>query len=233
MDHLPLPLNPVLADSIEIPFYTTQAYDGEDFKSFLDRHKWQVSGAFSATSVTRDGKPVSNAEVGAMLHTWLFFGLLCTFTGEDQDLDAFRRVNAQGRHILTSKPLGKIVSEWSQMLINQEWSHYEDRLQCWGAAAYDCLLEARRITLLIKGDPRFAELDSLCMCVAALGEYLMQALKDIFLKRGLQAPVQQRWRVPGYADCGEPLLKIMKDRGWCQNKLACLDAGTVMSVGEL
>lgn len=233
MDHLPLPNDPVLVGSVKVPFYATQEYDGDDFKSFPSRHKWQVSGAFSMTSVTRDGKPASDAEVGAMLQTWLFFGLLFAVTGENQDLDSFRRVNAEGRHILRTELLGKIVSEWSQRLVNKEWSYCKDSLQSWETTAYECLMEARYIVLLIKADPRLAELDSLCMSVAALGEYLMQAMKDIFLKRGLRSPVQQSWRVPGYADCGEPLLKLMLDRGWCRNKLACLDAGTVMSVGQL
>lgn len=233
MDHLPLPNDPVLANSFEVPFYASQAYDGDDFKGFPDRHKWQVPRNHSVTSITRDGKPVSDTEVGAMLHTWLFFGLLFGVTGELHDLDAFRRMNAEGRHILRTEPLGKIISEWSQKLINEEWSSCKDSLRRWGATAYECLIEARSVILLIKANPRFAELDSLCISVAALGEYLMQAIKDMFLKRDLQSPVQQSWRIPGYTDCGELLLKAMLDRGWYRNKLASLDAASVMSVGEL
>lgn len=233
MDHLPLPDNGVLKDVIQVPFYATEPYDGEDFESYPSRHGWQISGAFSVTSITHHSRMVDEAEVGSMLQTWLFFGLLFTVTGELGDLDAFTRVDNEGRRMLTTDSLGKMVGQWSQRSINEDWSLYLDSLHRWRDKAYDCLIKARYTTLGIKATPRFAGLDNLCMSVALLGEYLMQAMKDIFIKRGLTAPTAQSWRVRGYCDCGQPLIDAMLHRGWCPNRLVALDAGAVMSVGQL
>lgn len=232
MDHLPVPNDAVLKDSIQVPLYATEPYDGEEFESYPSRHGWQISGAFSVTRISHRGKTVDEAEAGSMLQTWLFFGLIFAVTGELGNLDTFRRTDTEGHEVLTTASLGKLIGEWSQRMI-QNSSFSADNLHSWRTKAYDCLIKARYAILEVKATAQYAGLGLLCMSVALLGEYLMQAMKDIYIKFGLDSPTAQHWRVRGYSDCGEPLVKAMVQGGWCPNRLAALDAGTVMSVGQL
>jgi hypothetical protein len=72
---------------------------------------------------------------------------------------------------------------------------YESKLREWKDGVYESLLMARQTLLRVKSTPAYKDLDLVCMSIAVLGEYLLQALKDIFIKRALDPPVAQSWRV--------------------------------------
>ncbi|KAK8040150.1 Het domain-containing protein [Apiospora rasikravindrae] len=233
MDHLPLPHYPTSISIAPVPLLATVAYDGKDFRAYPARNGWTITGSHASLSIKHNGLDVSTSEAGSMLQTWLFFGLLSAVTGEPCDIQTFTRVDALGAKELTTESLGSLVSRWSEKLISEEWSIYADNLSTWKESAYEHILLARKTTLRVNSTERYADLNLVCMSIAVLGEYLVQALKDIFLKRALSAPINQSWRVPMFSDCGAPLLASMLDKGWCPYKLAGLDAGKVMSIGKL
>lgn len=136
----------------------------------------------------------------------------------------------------SSMHLGQIISNWTEQILSQDWSLYESKLQSWKNHLYSCLLDARDIILRIVHSRQNQPdniLSYVCLSVAVLGEYINQALKDIFLKRGLESPVRQSWRLINWADCGKPIVKIMERNGWCPNKLAHFDSKDLKSIGEL
>ncbi|KAI1624395.1 hypothetical protein EDD37DRAFT_410883 [Exophiala viscosa] len=236
MDHLPLPQNPVVK-SFAIPFLCNEIYDGGDFKTFPERRQWTVERRSAFMSFSHHGQSVTDhEEIGGFLQTWLYFGLLCEFTGEPTDVALFKRRNAGGTTLFTSQQLGELVSSWSVGILEEEWSLYEHNLQPWKDRLYSCLLETRDIVLRVAhpldGDPDNV-LSCVCLSIAALGEYLNQALKDIFIKRGLESPVMQTWRIPDWCDCGKPILMVMERNGWCPHKLAYFDSQDYRPIGEL
>ncbi|KAK4947468.1 hypothetical protein LTR10_013836 [Elasticomyces elasticus] len=236
MDHLPLPQNPVIK-SFPIPFLCDETYDGCDFKSFPERKQWTVERRSAFMSFSHHGQSVTDhGEIGGFLQTWLYFGLLCEFTGEPIDVALFQRQTSAGTAVFTSQPLGELVSSWTVRILKEEWSLYERNLEPWKDRIYSCLLETRDVVLRVvhslHGDSENV-LSCVCLSIAVLAEYLNQALKDVFIGRGLESPVMQTWRIPDWSDCGKPILTIMQRNGWCPHKLAYFDAQDYKIIGEL
>ncbi|KAI0024780.1 hypothetical protein F4780DRAFT_554508 [Xylariomycetidae sp. FL0641] len=229
MDHLPLPRSPAASGAISVPFLAGDPYDKGSFQDYPKRNGWTILGYHQTMNITHNGCEVDVLETASMLQTWLFFGLVFAVTGEVCDPQDFCKLDENGNKLLSTASLGTIIGGWSQRSVSGDWSAWEKHL----SAAYNDLLMARVTTLRIKSTPRYADLDLLCMSIALLGEYLNQAMKDIFLKRPLPPPVQQSWRVPGFADCGAPLITSMISKGWCPHKIAGLDASYPKVVGTL
>ncbi|RDW64598.1 hypothetical protein BP6252_10249 [Coleophoma cylindrospora] len=233
MDHLPVPKDACIVNNLNIPFLASGAYDGLEFQTYPERYGWPVVRSHSGTFIMHNGTTCEVRDAGGMLQTWLFFGLIHAVTGELPNPDSCRIARKDGKDHFTTAALNDLVGTWSVKFMEQEWSIYESELQIWKDKVYKCLIFARATILSLKMNAYYADLDLVFMAIAALGEYLNQAVKDIFLKRGLEAPVQQHWRERNFADCGSPLIKIMRQRGWCPNQLAALDAPAVMPIGRL
>ncbi|EXJ80019.1 hypothetical protein A1O3_08305 [Capronia epimyces CBS 606.96] len=236
MDHLPLPQNATLG-TLDIPYLCTEDYDGEDFETFPARKHWTIERRFTViVFACRERLVTEHSEVGSFLQTWLYFGLLNQFLEKPVDVKLFQREAGGGKVLFTSKRLGDIISAWTVQTMEQDWSMYENNLRTWKDRLYGYLLTARDIVLRVvhslDGQPENI-LSCVCLSIAVLGEYLNYALKDMFIKRGLESPVMQNWQSVDWADCGGPIVTIMQRNGWCPNKLAYFDAEDLKSIGKL
>lgn len=233
MDHLPLPHEPVVGFT-RIPFLITEPFDenGRDFLTFLPRHGWDIRGLPGKASVKRDGVDASIAETGAMLQTWACLELASAFMGQRIDhecLKAYRQDNVY----LSTKALGEQIAAWSETAVQQEVFTCRDKLEIWRNERYDYIQQARHVVLQIQPTEKYLSLDAVCMSLAAVGEFLVQVIKDICFNGDIKQPMRLTWRVPPRVDCGRPILETMWKAGWCPNKIARLEASTYMPVGKL
>ncbi|KAL3424858.1 hypothetical protein PVAG01_04139 [Phlyctema vagabunda] len=231
MDHLPLPHEPAFG-TINIPFLLTESYDGGDFLNFPSRHGWQIKGGVGKAHVTRDGNDASITEVGALLQTWACLGLASAFIGQKVDHDSMKG-DQNGTLNFSSKALGAQVAAWSKDFMQQEASMCPDEMKIWRDERYNYLQRARHVTVQIMSTEKYRVLDVVCMSLAAIGEFLVQVIKDICFNSKIEQPMRLTWRVPPRVDCGQPILDLMQRNGWCPNKIAKLEASVSMPVGKL
>ncbi|KAK6850861.1 hypothetical protein PG990_008232 [Apiospora arundinis] len=172
-----------------------------------------------------------------MLQPWLYFGLLSVVTDEPFTIQDFTRLDDDGNALLTSDCLESLVTRWSNKIASQPWSKDEGQFREWYKRLEMYLLRAREIVLWTKhGDASpYKRFDTVVMSIAVLGEYLSEALYDLFREREWETPVIQSWRSSEVLDCGKPLRKIMRHNGWCPYKIVGLDSNwtSPMSVSSL
>ncbi|KAK6855473.1 hypothetical protein PG995_009005 [Apiospora arundinis] len=172
-----------------------------------------------------------------MLQPWLYFGLLSVVTDEPFTIQDFTRLDDDGNSLLTSDCLESLVTRWSNKIASQPWSKDERQFREWYKRLEMYLLRAREIVLWTKhGDASpYKRFDTVVMSIAVLGEYLSEALYDLFREREWETPVIQSWRSSEVLDCGKPLRKIMRHNGWCPYKIVGLDSNwtSPMSVSSL
>ncbi|KAL8905650.1 MAG: hypothetical protein Q9207_002496 [Kuettlingeria erythrocarpa] len=83
---------------------------------------------------------------------------------------------------------------------------------------YGLLIEHRQIGLrFCQPNPGLGD-SSVMLSVGVLGERLMAAVIDLYAHARLEEPVQQTWRMRNDAimDIGQPILGVLRARGWCQ-----------------
>ncbi|KAJ9615318.1 hypothetical protein H2200_001393 [Cladophialophora chaetospira] len=231
MEHLPLPSNPVLK-SLPIPFLCTEDYDGGDFREYASRHGWTFSGVLGKTSVRREGTTASMTELGAFLQTWLIFGLIWKVTGEHPDMDAFQRLES-GSKFLSTASLIDLIPSWTKGVVEQGWSENAVDLAEWSNSIHTCLNLSYDLVITLKLTPAYADLDLVLLSLAAIIECFQQARLDVVLwKRAPIGPSTLRIRSrKSQMDCGDLLLRSMRENGWCPSKLAQLDAPAPMELG--
>ena len=160
------------------------------------------------------------------MQTWLYFGILHEAVGPRYETACFIEEGSDGEKLLTACHLEQIVKEWTLYLVREESVRDINRLveQC--THIYNCLIEARGTSLrLILYDPRPIDL-RIMMAVAALCEYLLQAIKDVYIHLGMESPIEQSWRIPGLVDMAQVLFDRMRHNGWCPFDLARIDSET-------
>ncbi|KAI9657240.1 MAG: hypothetical protein M1831_004429 [Alyxoria varia] len=233
MDFLPVPDNPAIGENICIPLLCKEIYDGGEFLEYPQRHGWDVKKI--QLRFTRHGKHVPVEELGAFLQTWLFFGTVFAFTGQALDIDAFTRRDEAGSSFLSTAKLNIIIGHWTESVAKEQWSSQLEELQIWRDRLSSYLQLIRDVTLRAKTQSSGPETGLICMSIAALGEYLHQAVKHVFFYRNLGAhtPIDQHWRVAGSMDCSEAVYPLMRANGWCPSYTARLDNVRTISVSVM
>ena len=233
MDHLPLPNKPTIEQDLEIPLLCKESYDGGEFLEYPQRHGWEVKQMEFHFSC--HGRHITPDELGAFLQIWLFFGLVFAFTGENVDVEACKRPDRDRPAFMSTSKLNDIIGDWTQSVARQKWSSQLKHLEKWRDNLTSYLLVARDVTLRAKHQSHSPEVDLICMSLAALAEYLHQAIKHVFFWRELNAhtPVDQHWRLQKHVDCGEALYPLMRRGGWCPSRIARLDSLKPISVSAL
>ena len=232
MEHLPLPTNPQIKH-LDIPFLASP-YDAGEFLTYPERHGWEITqNDDGGTIYWQHGVRAPAGEVGAFLQTWLFFGLLFSFTGQEQSFDAFKRHEVSGGPFLSTRSLTDIIGPWTAHMDQQDWTKSEVKLRDWGERLYSHLLKARETTLLVKFTSQYESISLVCTSLAVLAEYLLQALKNIYIRRGVDSPIEQSWRIVDFIDCGKPLIDRMIAAGWCPSNIARLDAERPLGIDNL
>ncbi|EXJ91857.1 hypothetical protein A1O3_00407 [Capronia epimyces CBS 606.96] len=235
MDHLPLPPNPVIG-SLPVPYLCHETYDGGSFLTYPVRTGWNVTEEQWPETLSRYGEEVhGEVQIASFLQTWLYFGLLSEITGYAIDAAAFR---APGRTRstawLSSKSLPDIVGQWSleSMTLQcevdeslrrrlgkdiglvhpvQDWVSKRADIVDVAEATWSRVVEAYQ-------DKMTDTLSLVLLSIAALGDYLSQALADIARARGVDdgdGTPATLWLLP--ESVCRPLVRRLPS--WCPNKL--------------
>jgi hypothetical protein len=254
MDHLPLPRHPVIG-SLTIPFLCNEQYNGGSFLTYPARTGWNVTAEHWPESLSHQGREISDeAEIGSFLQTWLYLGLLYEITGKAIDSAVFRALGrTRSTSRFSSKHLMEIVDKWSVEAMTMSCEENEnllDRLgedaellkdpfHSWLSDRHDILDAAEDIwTSIVKAceDRSSTTLNLVCLSIAALGDYLSQALSDIARGRGVDDHLRSAlWLLP--ESVCQPLLLNMQN--WCPNRLhgfvnaQCCTVGALWYVGNL
>lgn len=236
MDHLPLPLDRTI-EKIDIPFLYGANWDEGDFLQYPERAGWTLEQRPGVYAFTYHGREVTdNNAIAAFLQTWLYFGLLHKITGGHVDVENFQRLSNSGEIYLSSRSLGAIMISWSSSRRDSLQEVSDAEAVAWRDNLCDCLGRARDVvgrtlTSIVPGpsDP----LSLVCLSVATLCEYLCHALGSVCFTRGIKLPPRNVWRLSKHSDCGQPILELMRERGWCPNKLSYFEREVSRSIGKL
>ncbi|MCJ1355049.1 MAG: hypothetical protein MMC33_005040 [Icmadophila ericetorum] len=230
MDHLPLPHDPALPP-IRIPFVCTEGYDQGPFLTYPERQGWQILFQRGKVLFLHRGIKSPVGVTAAFIQTWLYFGLLFEAVGPLLSAPDFIVIDSSGEKYLVSTHLERIVKQWSTQLISREslsdvdyFTHHHDHV-------YKCIIEARGTALRIVMQDADLVDPRIMLAIAALSEYLLQAIKDVCIHLGIEPPVGQTWRLD-QVDLGQPILELMRQNRWCPFDIARIDAQTKL-VGVL
>ena len=254
MEHLPRPRDPKISRP-RIPFVGPHSYDGSDFLRYPERSHWEIRTTTKGIDFTCCGVQPSVERLSNFLQQWLYFGLLKEAVGNALTNSALKSLVEQdehGRGYLNSTYLEKIIGPWSFDFAVQEWAQDVDKFVLWGEQLNKCLLKSRDIVIRVLNNNHRAIDPLIFLGIALLAEYLTAALKSVYIIRStlrsdpslaykpssnqtseqLSPPVSQTWRVIGTADCGQLILHLMLEHGWCPHDVARFDH-QVREVGVL
>lgn len=238
MDHLPLPRVPALP-RISVPLLATEAYDEGPFLNYPERRGWRMSRLDDGKRVYLcDNRVPSAVEAKSFLQTWLYFGLLHEAIGSVYKTFSFSSTDTSGATTVDSTKLEKVVIEWTTKLVpiaarstktvNGDMSVVDfEAVQRQCTHLNQCLWETRRLSQTISTNSEIYD-QLTWLAIAVLGEYLMQAIKDVYTWLFLDKSVlvEISWRKPDEHDCGRPILSLMRRNGWCPYDVAVVDAQT-------
>lgn len=234
MDHLPLPRHAVLG-SLDISFLCDEQYDGGPFLTYPERTGWNVTEYEWPDSLTHEGKEISDeGEILSFLQRWLYLGLLREVTGKAIDATVFRAPGrTRGAYRFSSEHLEDIVGKWSLEAVatsydedpillgrlGEDAEFLGDPFNTWLSSRQDIIDAAedswQRIVETYK-DSSSARFNLVCLSIAALGDYLSQALADIARERGVDDDARSAiWLLP--ESVCQPVLRHMTN--WCPNRL--------------
>lgn len=108
MDHLPLPDNPA-APHIEVPFLSSQEYDGGEFTRYASRMGWDQDSFL----IEGYWEQQNSESINSLFQTWLYFGLLHAFLDLEIDISDLVTTGRDGsRAVVTSGTLPDYLSRW-------------------------------------------------------------------------------------------------------------------------
>ena len=214
MNHLPLPHESPY-HHLHVPYLDCIPHDNGSWYSYPQRHGWQVHRNKSKTVLLRDGEKRSIAENAAFVQSWLHFALLREVLRDLLNVEQFRRKQADGTIALSTDRLEPLLARWSL-----DCGYGKEELN----GLYKLLIEHRTIGLLMSLTMDLGD-SSILLSIAALNERLLAAVMDLHVHRGLETPVNQAWRLRqnDLPDIGQPILDLMRTRGWCPYDLRRLD----------
>ncbi|KAI4265388.1 MAG: hypothetical protein L6R35_007123, partial [Caloplaca aegaea] len=175
----------------------------------------------------RNGEKRPVSETAAFVQSWLYFALLRDVTGVTFSVDYVSRDGGgdDGNQVISTAGLEELLGAWSARLAgNADITETKEKL----SKLYKLLIEHRSIGLRIHICGIDLGNDTIMLAIAMLSERLMAAVIDLYAHLGLETPVEQTWRVrhEGVDDIGQPILKLMRARGWCPYDVRRLDIDT-------
>lgn len=213
MEHIPLPHN-CLFSPIRVPLIASPIFDGGSWQNFPQRHGWQVIPQQGGTLFLLHGERRPIEEIGRLLQSWLFFGLLQTMLGDLYDAQALTCEREKGVRFISTERLESLLHRWTiKVTLEPDPTILKQQLD----ELYRLVVAHRTISVrmhlcgLDLGDA------SIMLSIALLGERLQAAVIDIYSYCRFETPVNQVWRLLGtdLPDIGKPLLDLMQARGWC------------------
>lgn len=236
MDHLPLPHQRCLG-SIPIPFLAVDKYSAP-LHDYPERSGWDLN-------YHGDGNPKlshslnsqASRNLGSLMQTWLYFGMLTEFLEQPVDMELFKRAGECGV-LLTSKPLEDLVCAKTSALAEHSREHGPTTVESWRDAFDKVLLLVRNHTMFLATEITTKDDDILltCLGVSVLAEYLMKATNSLCIRVKVETPVSQKFRISNFdypCDCASPILKLMKQRGWCPHDIELLNVAQFETVSTV
>ncbi|KAL8714496.1 MAG: hypothetical protein Q9225_006554 [Loekoesia sp. 1 TL-2023] len=221
MDHIPLP-HGCSFRHIQVPYLDSLPLDNESWYTYPERHGWQVNQNREQTVILWNGEKRPVAENAMFVQSWLYFGLQREIFRDQVDMKQFIREEANGKRYISTDGLENLLGAWTaHFTIKDDTLKIKRSLD----ELYRLLIEHRTICLrMYRPGIDFGD-DSIMMSIAVLSERLMAAVIDLYAHLGLETPVEQRWRLltKGVPDIGQPILSLMRARGWCPYDLRRLD----------
>ncbi|KAL8988373.1 MAG: hypothetical protein Q9177_002543 [Variospora cf. flavescens] len=223
MDHIPLPFN-CSFPPIQVPYLDTTPLDTGSWYTYPQRHGWQVEQPREKIHLWRNGEKRPVSETAAFVQSWLYFALLRDVTGDTFSVDYVSREGGgdDGKRVISIAGLEELLGAWTARLAgNADITETKEKL----SKLYKLLIEHRSIGLRIHICGIDLGNDTIMLAIAVLSERLMAAVIDLYAYLGLETPVEQTWRVrhEGVDDLGQPILKLMRARGWCPYDVRRLD----------
>jgi len=105
MDHIQLPLGGL--EAIQVPYVSSHTFDCNDFATFPTR------AGFPLIDDGAGWLEVSTDKIAAILQSWLYFGLITTFLGQEISLEKFIVGDGTQRRLVTSAALFPLLDHWS------------------------------------------------------------------------------------------------------------------------
>jgi len=105
MDHIQLPLGGL--EAIQVPYVSSPTFDCNDFATFPTR------AGFPLIDDGAGWLEVSTDKIAAIVQSWLYFGLITTFLGQEISLEKFIVGDGTQRRLVTSAALFPLLDHWS------------------------------------------------------------------------------------------------------------------------
>ncbi|KAI7775871.1 uncharacterized protein LA080_006162 [Diaporthe eres] len=236
MDHLPPPHQRCLG-GIPIPFVAVDKYSSP-IHDYPERSGWDLSyQSDSRPKLSHSLHSRASRNLGSLIQTWLYFGLLTEFLEECVGMGLFRRTG-DGAFLLTSKPLEDLGCAKTSALAEHSREHGPATVKIWRDAFDKVLLLVRSHTMRLATEIAKQDDDILLtwLGVTVLAEYLMKATNSFCIRVDVETPVAQTFRLANshfLCDCGSPILKLMKQRGWCPHDIELLNVAQFKTVSTL
>lgn len=163
--------------------------------------------------------------------------MLTEFLEETVDMELFKKVG-EGGDLLTSKPLEDLVCAKTSALAEHTREHGPTTVESWRDAFDKVLILARSHTIFLATEFTKKDEDILltCLGISVLAEYLMKATNSLCIRVKVETPVRQKFRLTNLewpCDCGSPILKLMKQRGWCPHDIELLNVAQFKTVSTI
>ncbi|KAI4197779.1 MAG: hypothetical protein LQ346_002916 [Caloplaca aetnensis] len=224
MDHIPLP-HYASPNPIQVPYLDLTPDDKGSWRTYPERYGWQVNDVKDTTHILRDGEKRPVSELMALAQSWLYFAFLREILGDTINSHQFAQMEPDGKRRLKAATLEDMLAGWTASFSdNARVSDTNIALD----ELYGLLIDHRYIGLRLCDSNMGLGNSSVMLSVAALSERLMAAIIDVYHHAGLGAPVEQTWRLRSEVimDVGQPLLSLMRARGWCSYDIRKLDVET-------
>ncbi len=196
MNHLPLPQDQFIGH-IAIPFLATDEYSSP-FRDYPQRNGWNIEFRGNLDDkLTHTPTSLANKDLGSLMQTWLYFGLLSEFLGAPADMKLFQQVSDSGSIVLSSEVLESLVCKRTSSLLEHSIVNGPALVESWRDAFYEVLFIIRHHTamLVVQAANDDQALSLTCLAISVLGEYTVTALKNLCGRLGVEIPIKQRWRV--------------------------------------
>ncbi len=210
---------------MQVPYLDLTPHDKGSWHSYPERNGWQVIETSDSLLILQDGKKRPVSEVMAFVQSWLYFSLLRELFGYTVDTDQFARMDPDGKKWVKTDTLEDLLGTWTASFsINDRAAETKIAL----GKLCELLMEHRGIGLeLCQGSLELVN-SPVMLSIAALSERLTAAVVDLYHHAGLKRPAEGTWRLGtrSVIDISQPILSLMRARGWCPYDIRRLDVET-------
>jgi hypothetical protein len=213
MDHLPLPLDPLL-DPVEVPYRCTKPYDGGSMLGYPERIGWHVLYSPVGISYLVEGEKPSDSEIQSFTQNYLYFGLLHETFGEFCDIRKFITKNSSGESIITTVAMEDCLKKWTSQVEKQQDPESQDETDWW-VDIQKLLHHTWKVALNTKKRHKKSVDERIWFSIAVLAETIQQVLFDLFRDVEKLPSVGGTWRTPQNPSIGKFICDEMLEKGWC------------------